>query len=1160
VLYCPICGTSNRDGSKYCNECGGNLSGPTRPCAACGALNPDRNSFCGNCGAPLPVTTTAAEEARSGATSPTTPPAPWIAELMGEDDPELAEFEADVPDFDFWPPTLLDRAPEEAAPVPSSDEAHQAVATDGNLTIEDRAMIAWYRAMCPIEGSQPASAPPAADALPAGSASAVTVPVEETPSEAARELADQGLEPLVLPDWLDLEAVSAEELPDWLDLDLKEVLEAEAAWTGSVNQAEIQRALESLDNRLLVDEESDTDLLPMPAVAPVKPSRTESGPPPESPTSSAEPKPVSNPIAAAALPDWLEMEESVGTAPVVHEQSGSPEPTLTIESLPDWLFIGEQPEEKPVGSQEVRGTDRALFQPVAEEGSPLLALPDWLETAEKTLPPGETKAEAITIGEPVSKEAGPSASLPEWLEMVEPDSLAPTAEPIVTESWVPAEQPSVAGLPDWLEMQEPVETKPAASDGNTGSEGELAVEGLPDWLFVDEEPEMQPVGSLEAEIADQLLVQPIPREDTTSVALPEWLEITEEAPSPEEMKARPVTEDKAVRGETELSSSLPAWLEMPEPYSSVATAGSLVAEYLNPPEAGGLAAELPEWLDDTETLPPEPTVPKARLEAEARPAVTELPEWLWASEEAAPTGSSAVQPTASVAAEPVAHALPEWLFAAEEDEIASAAEAGTRRPPPSGGPTVSTEPASPTARKDSITLPLATSLPSWLTEDEDDGGTPAVGSREPSSPPQGPASEVMDEPAPPASMLTADPSISLVVDVEQSRLRQTMVQGEATEPAFAPIIEDADLPAWLAADHEAQADKERTATVVATRMEDKAAPESNELAPEKQASEMPDRTGITLAKTFQKVRFPAEQVDGQLSAQKYAEIFKSAMKDEAPPKPDEKQQGNKIAPRIISVLLLSAVLVPFFVPLSHPLPASSSTSTARNAIERLPVGSAVLVSFDWNGTVNDEMLPVARVLIRHLIAREAKIVAVSVVPEGGKLAQLAIDQERTGHNYVYGRDYVILGYHPGDETAVRLLLDNAIERSYPADFSGVSARELPLLRQVSDLRDISLIVDIAGDPEFMRWWARQLSMSELGLDSDISIVGGITATGGPEMTTYVQSGQLAGLVTGIRGAAQYEGKPDQSYSSLNAQSYAGLVIFMCILTGNAIYLFRRRRK
>ena len=56
-MRCSKCGTDNREGRKFCAECGEALASK---CPRCGATNESREKFCGECGAALGTTQSAA--------------------------------------------------------------------------------------------------------------------------------------------------------------------------------------------------------------------------------------------------------------------------------------------------------------------------------------------------------------------------------------------------------------------------------------------------------------------------------------------------------------------------------------------------------------------------------------------------------------------------------------------------------------------------------------------------------------------------------------------------------------------------------------------------------------------------------------------------------------------------------------------------------------------------------------------------------------------------------------------------------------------------------------------------------------------------------------------------------------------------------------------
>ncbi len=60
-MNCPNCGSENREGRRFCAECGGQLSSA---CPTCGAANEPGEKFCGDCGAPLAGAAPAAASAQ----------------------------------------------------------------------------------------------------------------------------------------------------------------------------------------------------------------------------------------------------------------------------------------------------------------------------------------------------------------------------------------------------------------------------------------------------------------------------------------------------------------------------------------------------------------------------------------------------------------------------------------------------------------------------------------------------------------------------------------------------------------------------------------------------------------------------------------------------------------------------------------------------------------------------------------------------------------------------------------------------------------------------------------------------------------------------------------------------------------------------------------
>ncbi|MFQ6015873.1 MAG: zinc-ribbon domain-containing protein, partial [Anaerolineae bacterium] len=106
MIYCPNCGVANREGSKFCNECGQALGlAPGIRCPMCSVMNPEENVLCSSCGARL-VPLAAPEEAEEEEE-----PAPVRGlSLPIKPAVEEEEIEAEIPD---WLRELREAAPVE---------------------------------------------------------------------------------------------------------------------------------------------------------------------------------------------------------------------------------------------------------------------------------------------------------------------------------------------------------------------------------------------------------------------------------------------------------------------------------------------------------------------------------------------------------------------------------------------------------------------------------------------------------------------------------------------------------------------------------------------------------------------------------------------------------------------------------------------------------------------------------------------------------------------------------------------------------------------------------------------------------------------------------------------------------------------------------------
>jgi hypothetical protein len=253
------------------------------------------------------------------------------------------------------------------------------------------------------------------------------------------------------------------------------------------------------------------------------------------------------------------------------------------------------------------------------------------------------------------------------------------------------------------------------------------------------------------------------------------------------------------------------------------------------------------------------------------------------------------------------------------------------------------------------------------------------------------------------------------------------------------------------------------------------------------------------------------------------------------------------------IFLITAVLVlfPLLFPLSLPLSVSPPVQGFHDAIERIPNGSTVLMSCDYDPGAKPELVPMTRTALRQLWDKDCKVV-VTVLWDGGPglvdNELRAVATEYQGRK-VYGVDYVNLGYKEGRED-VMVLMGQGIANAFPKDYRGNDTRSLPIMSRVRDYSSFPLLVSISAGYPGTKEWVQQVQSR-----FHLPMVSGCTAVSAPEYYPYLQSGQLLGLLGGMAGAAEYEKSRNEKGTAtrgMDAQSMAHVFVAFMILLGNFV--------
>jgi len=260
---------------------------------------------------------------------------------------------------------------------------------------------------------------------------------------------------------------------------------------------------------------------------------------------------------------------------------------------------------------------------------------------------------------------------------------------------------------------------------------------------------------------------------------------------------------------------------------------------------------------------------------------------------------------------------------------------------------------------------------------------------------------------------------------------------------------------------------------------------------------------------------------------------------------------EKLDRRWIFLIMAVLVLFPLLFPLALPLSVSPPVQGFYDAIAKIPNGSTVLMSCDYDPGAKPELVPMTRTALRQLWDKDCKIV-ITVLWDGGPglvdNELRAVAEEYKGRK-TYGVDYVNLGYKEGRED-VMVLMGQGIANAFPKDYRGNDTRSLPLMRGVRDYSSFPLLVSISAGYPGTKEWVQQVQSR-----FHLPMVSGCTAVSAPEYYPYLQSGQLLGLLGGMAGAAEYEkarGEKGAATRGMDAQSMAHVFVAIMILLGNVV--------
>ncbi|MCS7209633.1 MAG: hypothetical protein NZ874_08690 [Fimbriimonadales bacterium] len=252
-----------------------------------------------------------------------------------------------------------------------------------------------------------------------------------------------------------------------------------------------------------------------------------------------------------------------------------------------------------------------------------------------------------------------------------------------------------------------------------------------------------------------------------------------------------------------------------------------------------------------------------------------------------------------------------------------------------------------------------------------------------------------------------------------------------------------------------------------------------------------------------------------------------------------------LAVNIVGALMARVVLEPNIPP---------AVRSFYETIEALQPGDIVMVSSTWSAGTLAENQPQFEAVLRHLMRKRLRFTIISFTPPARDISHRLARRLTREQGYVEGKDWAHFGYTPDIVLAVKGMSED-IAQAVRQDVRRVPIQQLEVMRGIKSLKDYKLVVDITPSDTLTAWISFR--------PRDLKIIYCPTSVMAAEAYTFLDSKQILGMITGAKGAYEYEhllGIVGLGTRFINAIQFSHVLIITFILLGNfAMFMQRRSR-
>jgi hypothetical protein len=290
---------------------------------------------------------------------------------------------------------------------------------------------------------------------------------------------------------------------------------------------------------------------------------------------------------------------------------------------------------------------------------------------------------------------------------------------------------------------------------------------------------------------------------------------------------------------------------------------------------------------------------------------------------------------------------------------------------------------------------------------------------------------------------------------------------------------------------------------------------------------------------------------------------------------DEKTLGEKlqsVPSRWLYFILFVACSIPLWFTIPVPNDEAKAAIDFYNMVKEIPEGSTILVASDWTNGTRGESGGEFKALLRILMRKKVKFAIYSTAdPQAPQVAKDVIRglnaerREEKQEPYKQWVDYVSVGYFPDAEAAANSIQNNvrsAFKDKKDFDENGrlTFVLESPVLAKVQKVQDFPVLIVVT---------ASKTSNITIERVTQTPLLLMVTGVMGPESAVYYASGQVKGLVAGLKGVYDVETLMQKDFPGMtnldNGAKYyptlhvALLLLIIAVIVGNVGMVLSRRK-